>query len=447
MDDELSLSDLAARTRQPEEELRRWIELGLLREQAGGGFLPEHIERVRFVQLLLRRGITLEEIARARDELDFRARRIARSGPWYSLEDAAEMAGIDLVRARRFWQLASPGDENEELDAEDVAALRGLKRTLDSGFPEEALFGVLRVYADTLTRAAEAGQRAFHFYVHERLVGGGMSRDEASEAGDSIAGPARMLTEPSVLYFLRKGGVKAGREDMTIHIMQDAGLAPPPDVPGRLSKAIVFVDLSSFTPLAEAMGDEKAADIVERFSLLVRDCVRRHEGQVVKQIGDAFMLVFPRAAIAVQCALDIEARTSAEPQFPASRSGIHWGEVLYREGDYVGANVNVASRVATEAERHQTLVTAAARREARDLRDVEFVPLGKRSLKGVPRETELFVARPVGHARAEKTIDPVCGMELVAEEVAARLTLEGAERCFCSDDCLRQFVAAPERYG
>jgi YHS domain-containing protein len=30
--------------------------------------------------------------------------------------------------------------------------------------------------------------------------------------------------------------------------------------------------------------------------------------------------------------------------------------------------------------------------------------------------------------------------------VAARLAMEGKERVFCSEDCLRRFVAAPERY-
>src|SRR5207244_1449680 len=79
-------------------------------------------------------------------------------------------------------------------------------------------------------------------------------------------------------------------------------------------------------------------------------------------------------------ALEIDTRTASEPQFPAVRTGIHCGTVLYREGDYVGSNVNIASRLASEAERHQILVTAEVRKEARDLPDVEFVRIGKRKL-------------------------------------------------------------------
>ena len=41
----------------------------------------------------------------------------------------------------------------------------------------------------------------------------------------------------------------------------------------------------------------------------------------------------------------------------------------------------------------------------------------------------------------------VCGMELRPVEVAARLSLEGEERVFCSQKCLRRFIAAPQSYS
>ncbi|HLA18935.1 MAG TPA: YHS domain-containing protein, partial [Dehalococcoidia bacterium] len=160
-----------------------------------------------------------------------------------------------------------------------------------------------------------------------------------------------------------------------------------------------------------------------------------------------FMLVFPDARSAVAFTMEAEAKTSDEPSFPAARSGIHSGPVLYREGDYVGSSVNIAARVAAEAQRHQVLVTGAVRNEAKDLADVEFVPLGKRRLKGLADELVLFEARPSSPGGRDKVIDPVCGMELGPGEIAARLTIEGKEQAFCSDECLRRFVASPEKYS
>ena len=72
------------------------------------------------------------------------------------------------------------------------------------------------------------------------------------------------------------------------------------------------------------------------------------------------------------------------------RSGVHCGQVLYREGGYLGTSVNVAARLVAEAARHQLFVTAAVRKEAGGLPDVEFVPLGMRRLRGLADKVEVF---------------------------------------------------------
>ena len=194
------------------------------------------------------------------------------------------------------------------------------------------------------------------------------------------------------------------------------------------------------------MGDVKASEVLQRFSSLVRRAADVHHGRVVKQIGDAFMLVFSDVRSAIACSLEIESRTEDEPQFPAVRSGIHWGAVLYREGDYVGTTVNLASRLTDVAARHAVVVTSAVRQAAASLPGVEFVRLGKRSLKGIAEDEVLFEARIEGPQGVDREIDPVCGMELGPGEVAATLAEDGETRAFCSNDCLRKFVSAPERY-
>jgi class 3 adenylate cyclase/YHS domain-containing protein len=199
--------------------------------------------------------------------------------------------------------------------------------------------------------------------------------------------------------------------------------------------------------MTEAMGDPAAAEVLDQFSKIVRGACIRNLGRVVKQVGDAFLLVFADSASATTCALDIVDGAAREPRFPAARAGVHWGQVLYREGDYVGSNVNLASRVATSAERHQVLLTGAARDQSKSLTDVSFARLGKQRMKGLPEETVLFEARRESSERADRLIDPVCGMEMGIDEVAARLTLDGREQSFCSDECLKLYVAAPERYS
>ena len=453
MGNELTLEELAELTAAPADQLREWRSLGLIGRESAETFRAEDVQRIRLIQLLLRRGIGLAAIARVEQEQGFLSRYIDVMFPTgvraiYSLAEVNRMLGMDAGSVRRFWEAAGLADRGDLLDEEDVQALKAIRVLVEAGFPEEALVQLAHVYADALGRVAEAEARLFHFYVHERLKATGMSERELMQASDAARGQTAPLIEPLILYFHRKGLERAVREDAVMHLQEDVGLARPAELPGQLSAAILFVDLASFTPMTVAMGDQMAADVLERFSGIVREVVTRWEGRVVKQIGDAFMLTFPEPRSAVACALEIEHRTAEEPQFPAVRSGLHWGQVLYREGDYVGVTVNIAARAAAEAQRHEVLVTAAVRREAGSLSDAEFVPLGTRRLKGLADDIELFqVLRRAGQGGKQRQVDPVCGMELGVEEVAAKLSLEGQERVFCSQECLQRFVAAPERYA
>lgn len=300
---------------------------------------------------------------------------------------------------------------------------------------------MVRVYADALGRVAEAEARLFHFYVHERMRGAGLSGRWLRQQTEPASQQMRRLIEPSLLYFHRKGMANAACEDMLLHLAEYSG-SEAAETPAQLRLAIAFLDLASFTPLTEAMGDVAAAQVVARFSELVREVVHRHQGRVVERIGDAFMLTFPEPHAAVSCLLEIAARAADEHQFPALRGGVHFGPVLYREGGYVGTNVNIAARVGAEAQRHQILGSAEVRRHAAALTEVEFLPLGKRPLKGIAEALELFEARARRGPHPDRVTDPVCGMELTQAGVAARLTVAGTEFAFCSEACLRAFVSS-----
>lgn len=452
MTDALTLEELAAGTGEAAEQLRAWQEIGLIgaRERFG----VADAERVRLIRFLLGRGFSADVIARADLDQDGLIDRFLSltypSGrlPSHTLTEVAGEAGLDPDVVRRFWEAAGLYEYGDRASNDDVAMCRGLAIALGAGVSEASLAELVRVYADSMRRVAEAEARMFHFHVHEQLRAEGLSGDELMEVSDAASGQLQALVEPAVLYFHRKGQVGAFRDDLALHVGQEAGLSEATYVPGTLQVAVVFDDLSRFTPLTEAMGDVAAAAVVERFATIVRTTVHSCHGRVVKQIGDEFMLMFFEPSTAVTCALELEDWVVGESQFPAVRLGAHWGEVLYREGDYVGSTVNVAARVAAQAQAHEVLVTSALRSRLGDLPGVEFTLLGTRALKGVAEPVELHAVRRGVAATATQGwwVDPVCGMELSPGDVVARLDVAGELRGFCSDACLQLFVAAPERY-
>src|SRR4029450_3396764 len=91
---------------------------------------------------------------------------------------------------------------------------------------------------------------------------------------------------------------------------------------------------------------------------LVQESTASRRGQTVKTLGDGVMLHFRDPNEAVSTALE---RVDAIPQagLPAARVGISSGPVVFREGDYFGSAVNMASRITDYARPNEVLVSEA----------------------------------------------------------------------------------------
>ncbi len=438
----LSLDDVARRAGVATEQLRDWRNAGLVGEPNRDRFSLRDVERARLIHLFVRRGVDLTAIGAwiRSGEMDRHVDLLLpQSGAAYPLAQACATLGLDAAMVRRLWEAG--GWNVDLLDDEDLEVLRALKPAIEAGFPEAAIAQLVRVFADAMQRVAETEARLFHFYIRNGLAAQGLPDAELVRAVWQAGEQVSALDQPALRYFHRKALRHAIADTAVLELAQQAGLTGRAATAGELDLALAFVDLAGFTPLAQTKGDLEAAQVLERFSMLVRQAIPSFDGHVVKQIGDAFMLVFPDARSAVTAALAIVQRGRGEAQFPAVRAAVHCGRALYREGDYVGTTVNIAARLVGTAEPHQVVVSAAARQAIAQLPDTEFAPLPKRRLKGISDDVEVFEARPAAAPAPSRLRDPACGLELAPAEVAARLTLGGMDYSFCSEACVREFVA------
>jgi adenylate cyclase len=156
---------------------------------------------------------------------------------------------------------------------------------------------------------------------------------------------------------------------------------------GRLRVAIAFADLAGYTRLTEEVGDEEAVSAVERFVENVEASLP-DDARIIKTIGDEVMVVGSDAAALADWAVAFQARVDRRP---LPRIGIHFGETLYRDGDYYGREVNQASRVAARAAGGEVLVTRPVVDQADD--HLAFERIGEVRLKGFSEPTEIFLAR------------------------------------------------------
>jgi adenylate cyclase len=156
---------------------------------------------------------------------------------------------------------------------------------------------------------------------------------------------------------------------------------------GTVDVAILFTDLVKFSPWALDAGDEAALELLREVAAIEDEATSRHDGALVKRMGDGSMSVFSEARHAVLAALEaVERMQEIEVRgyVPVLRAGVHLGRPRRVGTDYLGVDVNIAARVGECAKGGEVLVSEPAR-EALD--EGEFGFGRKRRLRetGTPR--------------------------------------------------------------
>lgn len=120
----------------------------------------------------------------------------------------------------------------------------------------------------------------------------------------------------------------------------------------------VFTDIVDSTPLSLQLGEENWHVVITAHLDSISGAVEDEGGSVVKTLGDGGMFVFESGAAALRAATRIQqiASESTDPDL-ALRVGVHTGDVVQAEDDYVGATVAKAARVAAAAEGGTILVS------------------------------------------------------------------------------------------
>jgi class 3 adenylate cyclase len=158
---------------------------------------------------------------------------------------------------------------------------------------------------------------------------------------------------------------------------------------------LVFVDVVGFTAFTATNGDQAAVELVKGLEAMVEGVCRRYEGEVVKHLGDGFLLAFPSASRAVRAALalrDVARRQRArDPSFQEVRIAVHAGTPSIVRDDLIGHDVNLTARMLEHCRPGDVLVTEEAKRAAeKRLRSIVFSKAGKVRAKGIPQPVTIY---------------------------------------------------------
>lgn len=389
-EDHISLNEAARRAGVSAATLTRWADEGIIPVRRGR-WTTATAAQARVVARMRERGHSLDELKAAGREgkLSFGVAEdiFADRSERFSLKQAAEQTGLEPELIERVMEvLGTPTGGDRSLSAVDIEAIGRIADVNAAGVPIEATMQILRVYAQSIRRIADAEVRLFHLFVHEPMIREGRGALEIAEDMGEMADRASdhsvplfdYLHDRYVRYFLE--------QDVIGHMEAEFGGDTNLD---HIRITLCFIDLTGFTRFTEEEGDAEAFSVIEHFTEAAAATLPADAG-IVKTIGDEVMVVSPDPKSLVEWAVGFLALFEDRP---TPRAGIHYGAAVFRDGDYFGSQVNLAHRVVNRALAGEVMITEAVRMTIAEHPDLDTEPIGEVTLKGFPVPTPLFLVR------------------------------------------------------
>ena len=150
----------------------------------------------------------------------------------------------------------------------------------------------------------------------------------------------------------------------------------------RRLAAILAADVAGYSRL---MGEDEAGTLSALRLLrtkILAPTVEGHRGQIVKSMGDGWLVEFASVVDAVTCAIEVQ-EGLAEHDSIKLRVGVHLGDITHEEEDIFGDGVNIAARLQEIAEPGGIVISDMARRSIDGKLAAAFVDLGVQNLKNI----------------------------------------------------------------
>ncbi|TDK41717.1 adenylate/guanylate cyclase domain-containing protein [Algoriphagus formosus] len=158
--------------------------------------------------------------------------------------------------------------------------------------------------------------------------------------------------------------------------------------PSRQQSVVFFSDIVGYTRL---MGEDedRAFELMKQNLEIHQDILSRHNGQIIKELGDGILATFQTVEEALNASLAIQSRLESEAAIKI-RIGLHCGEIIFDQGDVFGDAVNIAARIQGIGMPTCVLFSSKVLEQIPADTSFSWVKLGVFSLKNVKNSVELY---------------------------------------------------------
>jgi class 3 adenylate cyclase len=168
-----------------------------------------------------------------------------------------------------------------------------------------------------------------------------------------------------------------------------------PKIERRLA-AIMVADVAGYSRLMgiDEVGTHNA--LKDHGRERIDPTIARHNGRVIRTVGDGLLVEFASVVDAVGCAVAIQRAMLAFNQGVHTdrqiilRIGINIGDIIVDGGDVFGDGVNVAARLEALCEPGGVCISRSANEQVRNKLSLGFADLGERTVKNIAQAIGVF---------------------------------------------------------
>jgi class 3 adenylate cyclase len=158
--------------------------------------------------------------------------------------------------------------------------------------------------------------------------------------------------------------------------------------------AIMFTDIYSFSKMMEK-DEAGTLALLHTHNEIIESVVQSHGGEVIKTIGDAYLVDYKNTVDALKSALEIQRQlysynVAHENLQLLVRIGIHLGDIYFFERDAFGDGINIASRLQSTAHPGCICVSEDVYHQVLNKVDFDAVNLGRVNLKNISKEIRAY---------------------------------------------------------
>lgn len=157
-----------------------------------------------------------------------------------------------------------------------------------------------------------------------------------------------------------------------------------------VTRTVLFTDLANYTASVVRADREALRNLITEHEAFVAPLLRKHNGNVLKNLGDSFLALFPSATEALRAGIDV-VESGLRDRGLVIRVSCASGDVEEMGGDAFGDAVNLSSRINSRTPAGEIWFSESTRQCMKQA-EIPWEPVGTFQLKGLAGDMACYRA-------------------------------------------------------